>query len=162
VFDTLREIDAMVSGYVRGQVIAIVILSALYAIGLYATGLRLAVPIGVLTGCLAFVPYVGFSTGLFLAVLMSIIDWHGGAFVLQVMAVMLSVQVLDGLFITPRVVGRSVGLGPVEVLLAMAAAGTLFGFVGVLLAVPIGATAKIVIRRMVMAYRRSDFYRRVT
>jgi predicted PurR-regulated permease PerM len=75
--------------------------------------------------------------------------------------VMLGVQVLDGLFITPRVVGRSVGLGPVEVLLAMAAAGTLFGFIGILLAVPIGATAKIIIRRLVKAYQRSNFYRRV-
>jgi predicted PurR-regulated permease PerM len=161
VFETLREIDAMVSGYVRGQALAIVILSTLYALGLSLVGLRLAIPIGLVTGCLAFVPYIGFATGLLLAVVMAILDWHSGAFVLQVVAVMVSVQVLDGLFITPRVVGRSVGLGPVEVLLAMAAAGTMFGFIGVLLAVPIGATAKIVIRRLVKAYQRSEFYRRV-
>ncbi|MBI2389716.1 MAG: AI-2E family transporter [Deltaproteobacteria bacterium] len=160
LFETFREIDVMVSGYVRGQVLAIVILSALYAAGLSIVGLRLAIPIGVLTGCLAFVPYLGFTLGLALAVSMALLDWHSGAFVLQVMAVMLGVQVLDGLFITPRVVGRSVGLGPVEVLLAMAAAGTLFGFIGVLLAVPIGATAKIVIRRLVEAYRHSEFFRR--
>ncbi len=161
VFETLREIDTMVSGYVRGQALAIVILSTLYALGLSIVGLRLAIPIGIVTGCLAFVPYIGFATGLVLAVVMSLLDWHSGAFVLEVIAVMLSVQVLDGLFVTPRVVGRSVGLGPVEVLLAMAAAGTLFGFIGVLLAVPIGATAKIVIRRLVKAYRRSEFYRRL-
>lgn len=160
-FETLREIDVMVSGYVRGQLTAILILSALYSAGLSIVGLRLAIPIGVLTGCMAFVPYLGFASGLILAVAMALLDWHSGAFVLQVMAVMLGVQVLDGLFITPRVVGRSVGLGPVEVLLAMAAAGTLFGFIGVLLAVPIGATAKIVIRRAVKSYQRSDFYRRV-
>lgn len=160
-FETLREIDAMVSGYVRGQLLAIVILSALYASGLSFVGLRLAIPIGIVTGCMAFVPYIGFTFGLLMAVSMSLLDWHSGAFVLQVIAVMIGVQVLDGLFITPRVVGRSVGLGPVEVLLAMAAAGTLFGFIGVLLAVPIGATSKIVIRRMVKAYQRSDFYRRV-
>ena len=160
-FETLREIDVMVSGYVRGQLTAILILSALYATGLSIVGLRLAIPIGVLTGCMAFVPYLGFATGLILAVAMALLDWHSGAFVLQVTAVMLGVQVLDGLFITPRVVGRSVGLGPVEVLLAMAAAGTLFGFIGVLLAVPIGATAKIIIRRAVKSYQRSDFYRRV-
>lgn len=160
-FDTLREIDRMISGYVRGQLLAIVILSALYATGLSFVGLRLAIPLGIVTGCMAFVPYIGFTFGLVLAVSMALLDWHSGAFVLQVIAVMLSVQVLDGLFITPRVVGRSVGLGPVEVLLAMAAAGTLFGFVGVILAVPIGATAKIVIRRIVKSYQRSDFYRRV-
>jgi predicted PurR-regulated permease PerM len=160
-FETLREIDVMVSGYVRGQLTAILILSAMYAAGLSFVGLRLAIPIGVLTGCMAFVPYLGFTLGLVLALSMAFLDWHSGAFVLQVMAVMLGVQVLDGLFITPRVVGRSVGLGPVEVLLAMAAAGTLFGFIGILLAVPIGATAKIIIRRLVKTYQRSNFYRRV-
>lgn len=160
-FETFREIDTMVSGYVRGQLLAIVILSGLYSLGLSLVGLRLAVPIGIVTGCLAFVPYIGFLTGLFLATSMALLDWQSGTFVLQVLAVMLGVQVLDGLLITPRVVGRSVGLGPIEVLLAMAAAGTLFGFVGVLLAVPIGATAKIVFRRLGKAYRRSEFYRRV-
>jgi len=162
VFETMSEIDTMVSGYVRGQALAIVILSTLYALGLSIVGLRLAIPIGILTGCLAFVPYIGFTAGLSLAVAMALLDWHSAAFLLQVIAVMVSVQVLDGLFITPRVVGSSVGLGPVEVLLAMAAAGTMFGFIGVLLAVPIGATAKIVIRRLVGAYQRSDFYRRAT
>ena len=161
LFETFGEIDRMVSGYVRGQLLAMIILSTLYALGLQWVGLRLAIPIGVLTGCLAFVPYVGFSTGLLVAVSMAVLDWHGASFVLQVIAVMLGVQVLDGLLITPRVVGRSVGLGPVEVLLAMTAAGTLFGFFGVLLAVPIGATTKIVIRRLVRAYKRSEFYRRL-
>ncbi len=161
LYETFAEIDKMVSGYVRGQLLAMIILSTLYALGLQWVGLRLAIPIGVLTGCLAFVPYVGFSTGLLLAISMGVLDWHGASFVLQVIAVMLGVQVLDGLLITPRVVGRSVGLGPVEVLLAMTAAGTLFGFFGVLLAVPIGATTKIVIRRLVRAYKRSEFYRRI-
>lgn len=160
IFETFTEIDTMVSGYVRGQLLAIVILSALYSAGLTVVGLRLSIPIGIVTGCLAFVPYIGFTTGLVLAICMALLDWHSGAFVLQVAAVMLGVQVLDGLFVTPRVVGRSVGLGPVEVLLAMAAAGTLFGFIGVLLAVPIGATAKIIVRRLVGAYMRSEFYRR--
>jgi predicted PurR-regulated permease PerM len=161
IYDTFREIDAMVSGYVRGQLLAMLILSAMYSLGLSILGLRLAVPIGVLTGLLAFVPYIGFFTGLGLAVSMALLDWHSGSFVLQVVAVMIGVQVIDGLLVTPRVVGKSVGLGPVEVLLAMAAAGTIFGFIGVLLAVPIGATAKIVLRRLASAYQRSDFYRRV-
>ncbi|MGZ3422910.1 MAG: AI-2E family transporter [Polyangiales bacterium] len=160
VYDTFREIDEMVSGYVRGQLIAMLILSAMYSLGLSVLGLRLAIPIGVLTGFLAFVPYIGFFTGLGLAVSMSLLDWHSGAFVLQVVAVMIGVQVIDGLLVTPRVVGKSVGLGPVEVLLAMAAAGTIFGFIGILLAVPIGATAKIILRRLALAYRRSEFYRR--
>jgi predicted PurR-regulated permease PerM len=77
-----------------------------------------------------------------------------------VLAVMLGVQVLDGLVITPRIVGRSVGLAPLEVLLTMMAAGTLFGFLGVLLAVPLGAVVKILVQRAFKAYLRSDFYQR--
>jgi predicted PurR-regulated permease PerM len=77
-----------------------------------------------------------------------------------VIAVMLGVQVLDGLVVTPRIVGRSVGLAPLEVLLTMMAAGTLFGFLGVLLAVPLGAVVKILVHRLVKAYLGSDFYAR--
>jgi predicted PurR-regulated permease PerM len=73
---------------------------------------------------------------------------------------MLGVQVLDGTVITPRIVGRSVGLAPLEVLLTMMAAGTLFGFLGVILAVPMGAVTKILVQRVVKAYLRSDFYGR--
>jgi predicted PurR-regulated permease PerM len=73
---------------------------------------------------------------------------------------MLGVQVLDGTVITPRIVGRSVGLAPLEVLLTMMAAGTLFGFLGVILAVPLGAVTKILVQRVVKAYLRSDFYGR--
>jgi predicted PurR-regulated permease PerM len=73
---------------------------------------------------------------------------------------MLGVQVLDGLVVTPRIVGRSVGLAPLEVLLTMMAAGTLFGFLGVLLAVPLGAVVKILVQRVVKAYLGSDFYGR--
>jgi predicted PurR-regulated permease PerM len=71
---------------------------------------------------------------------------------------MLAVQILDGLLVTPRIVGKSVGLAPLEVLLTMMAAGTLFGFLGVLLAVPLGAVVKILMRRTVKAYLCSDFY----
>jgi predicted PurR-regulated permease PerM len=119
---------------------------------------RLAVPIGVLTGMLAFVPYVGFGFGATLAVSMATLDWQGPGRLLAVLAVMLGVQVLDGLVVTPRIVGRSVGLAPLEVLLTMMAAGTLFGFLGVLLAVPLGAVVKILARRFVRAYLASDFY----
>jgi predicted PurR-regulated permease PerM len=120
----------------------------------------LAVPIGVLTGMLAFVPYVGFSFGATLALSMATLDWQGPGRLVGVLAVMLGVQVLDGLVITPRIVGRSVGLAPLEVLLTMMAAGTLFGFLGVLLAVPLGAVLKILAQRIVRAYLASDFYGR--
>ena len=110
---------------------------------------------------MAFVPYVGFFTGLTPRA-------HDGRprlagarnASLGVLAVMLGVQVLDGTFITPRIVGRSVGLAPLEVLVTMMAAATLFGFLGVLLAVPLGAVVKILLQRAVRAYLASDFYKR--
>jgi predicted PurR-regulated permease PerM len=155
-----RQIHRTLGGYVRGQLTANIVLGALYATGLRFADVRLAVPIGVLTGMLAFVPYVGFLSGLTIALAMATLDWQGPGRLLAVLAVMLGVQVLDGLIITPRIVGRSVGLAPIEVLLTMMAAGTLFGFLGVLLAVPIGAVVKILVQRIVRAYLSSDFYGR--
>src|SRR4029079_18161271 len=135
-----------------------IVLAALYATGLRMVDIRLAVPIGVVTGMLAFVPYVGFAMGLLLAMSMAILDWQGPGTLIGVVAVMVGVQVIDAMVITPRIVGRSVGLAPLEVILTMMAAGSLFGFLGVLLAVPLGAVAKILVQRAVKAYLASDFY----
>ncbi|HEY1958468.1 MAG TPA: AI-2E family transporter [Polyangiaceae bacterium] len=154
------QIHRTLGGYVRGQLTACFVLGALYATGLRIVDIRLAVPIGVLTGMLAFVPYVGFSLGLLLALAMSILDWHGVGPVVGVLLVMGSVQILDGTIITPRIVGKSVGLAPLEVLLTMMAAGSLLGFFGVLLAVPLGAVVKILLQRIVKVYLASDFYAR--
>lgn len=153
-----RDIHKTLSGYVRGQLTANVVLAALYATGLRVVDIRLAVPIGVMTGMLAFVPYVGFTFGLLFALSMAILDWQGVGTLIGVVAVMGGVQIIDGMAITPRIVGRSVGLEPLEVILTMMAAGSLFGFLGVLLAVPLGAVAKILIQRGVRAYLQSSFY----
>ncbi len=158
--EVARQVHKTLGGYVRGQLTANIVLGALYASGLRFVDIRLAVPIGVLTGMLAFVPYIGFGCGLLLALSMATLDWQGPGRLLGVLAVMLGVQVLDGLVVTPRIVGRSVGLAPLEVLLTMMAAGTLFGFLGVLLAVPLGAVVKILVTRTMKAYLASDFYAR--
>ncbi|CAN5923907.1 AI-2E family transporter [soil metagenome] len=158
--DVARQIHKTLSGYVRGQLTANIVLAALYATGLRMVDIRLAVLIGVFTGMLAFVPYVGFAVGLCLAMSMAILDWQGPGTLLGVVTVMVGVQVIDAMVITPRIVGRSVGLAPLEVILTMMAAGSLFGFLGVLLAVPLGAVAKILVQRAVKAYLASDFYSR--
>ena len=160
VSDIASQIHKTLGSYVRGQITTNIVLGALYALGLRIIDIRLAVPIGVLTGMLAFVPYVGFFIGLALALAMAILDWHGIAHVVGVIAVMGGVQALDGMVVTPRIVGRSVGLQPLEVLVTMMAAATLFGFLGVLLAVPLGAVVKILVVRGVDAYLESDFYKR--
>jgi predicted PurR-regulated permease PerM len=158
VASVAREVHKTLGSYIRGQVTANIVLGALYATGLRLVGIRLAVPIGVMTGMLAFVPYLGFSLGLALAIAMALLDWQGIGTLLGVVSVMGCVQLLDGLVITPRIVGRSVGLAPLEVLLTMMAAASLFGFFGVLLAVPLGAVLKILVRRSVRAYMDSGFY----
>ena len=160
IADVARQIHKTLSGYVRGQLTANIVLAALYATGLRMVDIRLAVPIGVVTGMLAFVPYVGFAMGLLLAMSMAILDWQGPGTLIGVIAVMGGVQVIDAMVITPRIVGRSVGLAPLEVILTMMAAGSLFGFLGVLLAVPLGAVAKILVQRAVKAYLASEFYNR--
>jgi predicted PurR-regulated permease PerM len=160
VSEVAHQVHRTLGGYVRGQLTASLVLGALYAMGLRITDIRLAVPIGVMTGALAFVPYIGFGCGLLLSVSMATLDWHGPGRLFGVLAVMLGVQALDGLVVTPRIVGKSVGLAPLEVLLTMMAAGTLFGFLGVLLAVPLGAVVKILVHRAVNAYLDSEFYRK--
>jgi predicted PurR-regulated permease PerM len=154
------EIHRTLGGYVRGQLTACALLSALYAAGLMIAGLRLAIPIGVITGMLAFVPYVGFGIGVSMAICIALLDWHGLNHLVAVVAVMFLIQIVDGMAVTPRIVGRSVGLRPIEVLLTMMAAATLFGFLGVLLAVPLGAVLKILLSRAVGVYLGSDFYMR--
>ena len=154
------EIHRALGGYVRGQLTACGVLAALYAGGLMLAGLRLAVPIGVITGMLAFVPYVGFGIGVSMAVVIALLDWHGVNHLVAIVAVMFLVQVVDGMAVTPRIVGKSVGLRPIEVLLTMMAAATLFGFLGVLLAVPLGAVAKILLSRATSVYLGSNFYLR--
>lgn len=160
VSEMAQQIHKTLGGWVQGQLTTSLVLAALYAIGLRVVGIRLAVPIGILTGMLAFIPYVGFFFGMALALAMALFEWHGFGPVLGVGAVMLGVQMLDGMLITPRIVGRSVGLSPLEVILTMMGAATLFGFLGVFLAVPIGAVAKILIGRLSKAYTASNFYRR--
>jgi len=153
-----REVHTTLGSYVRGQLTANIVLGALYATGLRIVDVRFAVPIGILTGMLAFVPYVGFASGLALALTMATLDWRGAGTLAEVLIVMGFVQLVDGLVVTPRIVGRSVGLAPLEVIITMMAAASVFGFFGVLLAVPLGAVIKIVVRRGVRAYLRSAFY----
>lgn len=155
-----NDVHSNLANYIRGQVLANCVLTTLYAGGLYLVGIPLAVPIGILTGVFAAVPYVGFFAGLAAAMTMAVLEWQGLWPLVGVAAVMGGVQILDASFITPRIVGGAVGLKPIEVLLTMMAAATLFGFFGVILAVPIGAVLKIVLHHVARAYLASSYYRR--
>jgi predicted PurR-regulated permease PerM len=159
VTQAASEINSALGSWVRGQLTSSIVLAALYATGLRIIDIRLAIPIGIITGLLAFIPYVGFSLGFLLAITMTLLDWSGFGTLAAVVIVMGTIQLLDGLIITPRIVGSSVGLSALEVLVAIISAGALFGFLGVLLAVPIGAVTKILLRHARAAYLNTQFYR---
>lgn len=161
VVETAREIDRVLSAWIRGQLTVIACLAVLYSLGLlFIAKIKMAVLIGILTGMLAFIPYVGVSVGLILALLMCLLEYSGPGQMLLVGLVFVTVQVFDGLFLTPYVVGEKVGLGPVGVLIALMLGGTLFGFVGVLIAVPTAAALVVVLKRGIASYKASLFYQK--
>lgn len=153
-----RDMDAVVGEFLRGQLAVMATLSLYYALALWAAGLDYALPIGILTGVLSFVPFLGFGLGVILALLVALLqftDWTGVAWVA---GIYLAGQVLESYVITPRLVGKRVGLHPVAVIFALAAFGQLFGFVGVLLAVPLAAILLVALRELRGVYEASDFY----
>ena len=153
-----RDIDRMMSQFIRGQLTVMVILGALYAIGFSLVGVRLAVLIGIVAGMLSFIPYVGGGLALLLALLMWLLDGAGLVPLVSVVGVYAAIQIADGLLITPRIVGEKVGLSSIWVLLALMVGGEVFGFMGVLMAVPAAAVLKVLVVRGLKVYRESDLY----
>ncbi len=159
VVELARQVDEVLGHFVRGQLIVMACLAVLYAAGYALVGIRLAVPIGLLAGLLSFIPYLGGAVALGLALLMVAFDGLGWGAALAVGAVYTVVQLLEGFVITPKVVGDRVGLSSVWVLFALMVGGEVFGFLGVLLAVPAAAVAKIFLVRGLAHYRASALYR---
>lgn len=158
VVDVAREVDVVLGEFVRGQLIVMLALAILYSVAYAVIGVRLAIVIGVVAGLLSFIPYVGGAIALGLALLMSLIDWNGWMQLVWVGVAYGVIQVLEGFVITPRVVGEKVGLSPIWVLFALMVGGELFDFLGILLALPAAAVAKIFFVRGIAWYRKSEFY----
>jgi predicted PurR-regulated permease PerM len=155
----LHDCDTMLRQYLRGQLAVMGAMALIYPLGLMCTGLNLAWPIGVFTGLAVFIPYLGYTTGLVLALMSAAIQftgWHGIAAVAAVYAIG---QVLESFVLTPRLVGERIGLSPLAVIVALLVFGDVFGFVGVLVALPVSALAVVALRRALLAYRASAFYR---
>jgi predicted PurR-regulated permease PerM len=155
----LRECDTMLRQYLKGQLSVMGAMALIYPLGLMLTGLNLAWPIGVFTGLAVFIPYLGYTTGLVLALMSAAIQftgWHGVAEVAAVYAVG---QVLESFVLTPRLVGERIGLSPLAVIVALLVFGEVFGFVGVLVCLPVSALGVVAMRHAVDAYRASTFYR---
>ena len=153
-----RDIDAVLGHFIRGQLIVMAILAVLYGGAYSLLGVRLAVPIGIAAGILNFVPYLGSAFALLAGLLMSLIGGGGWTQLLGVGIAYAVIQSLEGFVITPRVVGNAVGLRDVWVLLALFVGGELFGFLGVLLALPAAAVGKIFVARAIQAYRSTELF----
>ncbi|MGZ3183387.1 MAG: AI-2E family transporter [Telluria sp.] len=153
-----READALLAQYLRGQLLVMLVLAAYYSIGLALAGFDVALPVGILTGLLIFIPYLGFGFGLALALIAAVLQFSGWSGVISVAIIYGLGQVIEGFFLTPRLVGERIGLNPLAVIFALLAFGQLFGFVGVLLALPCSAVLMVAFRHLRSHYLRSSFY----
>ena len=155
----MSECDSVLGGYLRGQLILMGVLACYYSVGLALFGFELAVPVGAFTGLAVFVPYLGFGLGLVLALLAGVLQFASFFGVLAVAVVYGIGQVLESLVLTPRLVGERIGLSPLTVIFALLAFGQLFGFVGVLVALPLSAVLVVAVRRVRALYHDSRLFR---
>jgi len=153
------ECDEVLGQYLRGQLSVMALLAGYYSLALWCFGLDLALPIGVFTGLAVFVPYVGFGLGLILAMLAGILQFSPSEALLMVAVVYGLGQIIESFVLTPRLVGERIGLHPLHVIFALMAFGQLFGFVGVLVALPVSAVLLVAIRRLRAQYQTSALYR---
>jgi predicted PurR-regulated permease PerM len=155
----LGECDTMLRQYLKGQLAVMGAMALIYPLGLMLTGLNLAWPIGVFTGLAVFIPYLGYTTGLVLALMSAAIQFSGWHGIAEVAAVYAVGQVLESFVLTPRLVGERIGLSPLAVIVALLVFGEVFGFVGVLVCLPVSALLVVGMRHVMAAYRASAFYR---
>lgn len=154
----LAECDVMLGQYLRGQLLVMGALAIFYSAGLALAGFDLALPIGVFTGMAVFIPYLGFGLGLLLALLAGLLQFANLYGLLAVVVVFGLGQLIEGFFLTPRLVGERIGLSPLMVIFALLAFGHLFGFVGVLIALPLSALGVVALRHARRAYLDSPLY----
>lgn len=154
-----REIDRAIAGFIRGQSAVCVILGTFYAVGLSLIGLNFGALIGMSAGLLSFIPYVGSLTGLVLSVGVAVVQfWPDWTWIAATLGIFIAGQFIEGNILAPKLVGASVGLHPVWLMFALFAFGTLFGFVGLLLAVPLAAVVGVLGRFALRQYLASPLY----
>jgi predicted PurR-regulated permease PerM len=154
----MQESDTVLGQYLRGQLLVMGALAVYFSVALSLFGFDLAVPVGVFTGLAFFIPYLGFGMGLLLALLVGVLQFPGFYGLFVVAGVYGAGQLVESFFLTPRLVGERIGLHPLAVIFALLAFGQVFGFVGVLLALPASAVLLVAIRRMRRSYLASKLY----
>jgi predicted PurR-regulated permease PerM len=160
--DTARHLcmhtDGLLSQYLRGQILVILVMAIFYSIGLSLVRMDGAIALGVFTGLMIIIPYIGIALGLGIGILSAILQFGFGPELIWVLAIFGVGQALEGFFLTPRLVGERIGLHPVAVLFALIIFGKLFGFFGVLLALPASAVSLVLIQFGWSLYIKSSWY----
>jgi len=159
VYHWFSELDRSLSGFIRGQLLIVLFLSVVYGIGLTLIGVDLAFVLGIIAAFGEIVPYVGFIVGLSLSVLVSFLQFQDFLHPLYVVFLFAVIQSIQGMIVAPLVMGQQVGLHPLVVIAAVYIGGDLFGFVGVLLAVPGAAVVVVLLKALAERYRRSALYK---
>lgn len=154
----LGDIDSVLSEFLRGQLSVMLLLAIFYSVGLWLAGLKFALPVGVITGLLAFIPFVGFGGGLLLAIFAALLQGEGWTPLIGVGVVFAIGQLLESYVLTPYMVGERIGLHPLAVIFALMAFGQLFGFVGMLVALPASAAILVGLREVREAWMSSSVY----
>jgi predicted PurR-regulated permease PerM len=160
--DLAKQIDRTLAGFVRGQGTVCLILGVYYAVALALVGLNFGLIVGAIAGALTFIPYVGALVGGLLAIGLAVFQfWGDWLWIVLVWAIFQSGQFVEGNILTPKLVGDSVGLHPVWLIFALSAFGALFGFVGLLVAVPVAAMIGVLARFAIAQYKDSPLYKGV-
>ena len=158
VVSLLEECDEVLSAFLRGQMLIMILLGCIYALGLTMVGLKLAILIGLMAGLASIVPYLGFFVGIVAASIAAIFQFHDLIPLIYVAIVFAVGQMLEGMVLTPWLVGDRIGLHPVAVIFAVLAGGQLFGFIGILLALPVAAVLMVFARHLHLRYIASEYY----
>jgi predicted PurR-regulated permease PerM len=158
IHEQARLVDETLAGFLRGQFTVCVLLGLFYGIGLSLVGLEFGLVVGLATGMLSFIPYVGMLVGFVVGMGLAIAQFDTWTSVAIVAGVFFAGQMIEGNFLTPKLVGDRVNLHPVWILFALLAGGALFGFIGILIAVPVAAVIGVLVRFTIMQYRRSALY----
>jgi predicted PurR-regulated permease PerM len=154
-----HEADSVLGAFVRGQLSVMLALGLIYGVGLWLVGLDVGPLIGMIAGLVSFVPYLGFIVGLVSSLIAALVQYHDWQHVLLVLLVFGIGQVMEGYVLVPRLVGNKIGLHPVAVIFAVLAGGQLFGFLGVLLALPVASVIMVLLRYAHGRYLESGLYR---
>ena len=152
------ESDEVLGAFLRGQFAVMLALGGIYSLGLWFVGLELALLIGMMAGLISFVPYLGSVVGIVVGCLAAIVQFHDLWSLVPVLVVFGVGQILEGMVLTPLLVGDRIGLHPVAVIFAVLAGGQLFGFIGVLLALPVASVVMVLLRHVHDLYKDSDLY----